>query len=297
MNKRIIVAQDVIENMTYNLLNGSEKGTTTYIDDIDQAWTFRKGEVNIITGYANEGKSMFLRQLCLIKGLEEKKKFCFYTPEDMPAEFFFDELIHTLSGKSTDKDNPFCISPEEYIKCYEKINNIFTLIHISSPDNTVENIVKQWKTMLDHYAFIIDPYVRLTRSNKSPERDDLHASYLMGILNDFLIEHPDKIVFMVMHQQTPRRTDNGTYPEPNMYAVKSGGTFADTADNVLSIWRPNYAKDKLDTQVHFTSQKIKKQKLTGIPQTVKFRFNRKKNRYADFNNENIDIYDFSKHIK
>ena len=53
---------------------------------------------------ANEGKSEILKQICLIKSLEENKKFVFYSPEDFPPEEFYDGMIHTLSGMSTDKD-------------------------------------------------------------------------------------------------------------------------------------------------------------------------------------------------
>ena len=42
-----------------------------------------------------------------------------------------------------------------------------------------------------------------------------------------------------------------------MYRIKGGGSWSDGFDNVLSVWRPNYAKDKIDSEVQFASQKIK----------------------------------------
>ena len=53
--------------MLDNYRNGQERGTTTYIPAVDSAWTWRNGELNIWTGYQNEGKSMFLNQLVLLK--------------------------------------------------------------------------------------------------------------------------------------------------------------------------------------------------------------------------------------
>ena len=294
----LIKPQDVKIQMDQDLIYGLERGTTTYIKELDEAWTWRNGEVNIHSGYSNEGKGTFIRFISLIKALEEKKKFIFYAPEDGPAQWFFNELIHTLSGKSTDKDNYNFIGVDLYNYCFDLIRNLFIFHKRKSPENTIENLIKDWENHIkkeDIYGFIIDPYVRLTRSNQAPERDDLYAGYLMGMLTDFTGDYYNCSVHMVMHQQTPKRTLEGYYPPPNMYAVKGGGTFADTADNILSAWRPFYAKDKLNTEVHITSEKIKKQKLVGIPQTLKFSFDRKTNRYCHYGTTE-SLYNFSKFL-
>ena len=297
MNK-IIRPQDVIDDMMYDLVNGLDKGTTTYIQDFNESWSWRSSEVNLWTGIANEGKSTWMRFLCLIKALEENKKFCFFAPEDAPAKSFFDDLIHTLAGKSTDKDSKEFIGVDLYEKCYHLIKDLFSFIYIKPPKNTIENIVIEWEKMYQEgvYGFIIDPFVRMSKSKDCPERDDLAAAYLMSILTDFGREHKDVSIHMVMHQGTPKRLETGLYPEPSMYAIKSGGTYADMADNIISVWRPLYAKNSLDTEVRIKSQKIKKQKLVGVPSETKFRYSRKKNRYTEFTNEEQDIYNFDKWI-
>src|SRR5690606_2578445 len=114
------------DDMQTDLQQGKEKGTSTYITGLDDCWTWRMGEFNIWTGYSNEGKSQFLRYLSLVKAIEERRKgedwtFAFYAPEDYPAKEFFDDLIHTAAGRSTDKDNPNFIGKELYRTTYEKI--------------------------------------------------------------------------------------------------------------------------------------------------------------------------------
>ena len=52
-------------------------------------------------------------------------------------------------------------------------------------------------------------------------------------------------------------------------------------DNVLYVWRPERALDFASTEVMFGSQKIKKQKLVGIPSDItNINFRRKENRYT-----------------
>ena len=84
---------------------------------------------------------------------------------------------------------------------------------------------------------------------------------------------------LVMHQTTPRKEKDGNYPPPSLYQIKGGGTFADSTDNSISVWRPNRATDPNDTTVIIKTDKIKKQKLVGVPFEIEIDFNRKKNRY------------------
>jgi twinkle protein len=59
----VFEVNDVMESMLDGFKNGQERGTTTYIPEVDNAWTWRPQEVNIWTGYQNEGKSLFLNQV------------------------------------------------------------------------------------------------------------------------------------------------------------------------------------------------------------------------------------------
>jgi len=122
---------------------------------------------------------------------------------------------------------------------------------------------------------------------KPGEREDLYISRFMAQLKRFAVEF-DLSINLVAHQLTARANekDGGRYYKPTLNNIKGGGTFADKADNVLIVWRPNRALDFKDPQVIFGSQKIKKQKLVGIPQEIDdIIFNIRSNRYT-FQGEN-----------
>ena len=109
----------------------------------------------------------------------------------------------------------------------------------------------------------------------------------MSNLKRFAVEY-ELSVNLVAHQNTPKKNekDDGRYFKPQLNNIKGGGTFADKADNVLVVWRPNRAIDFTCNQVIFSSQKIKKQKLVGYPQDVDYiNFDIRTNRYC-FNGEN-----------
>ena len=289
----VLTMADCIGRMRDDLIKGKEKGTTTYIEPLDQAWTWRLNEFNIWTGYSNEGKSLFLRFICLIKAINEGWKFAFYAPEDYPANEFFDDIIHTASGYSTDKDNPNFIRTELYNKMYERLKDLFYFVYIKPPKNSLVKVLQSFIPLIEKEGVkgcIIDPIIKVARPKEYMNADDKYAAYATTLCTDFCRQF-NVSLNLVMHQLTPRLQENGLYPKPSMYNIKGGGTWTDGTDNILGLWRPSYARDKMDDEVKFTSHKIKKQKLVGIPQDVDFRFNRKTNRYVDWNTKQ-DIFDF-----
>lgn len=296
--KVIFTMDDCSDEMFRYLKEGRDKGSTTYIDGginakLDNAWTWRLREFNVWSGYANEGKSAFIRMLCLVKAIMDKWPIAFYAPEDYPAAEFFDELIHTASGHTTDKDNPGFIGNKLYKQVMDQIKEYFYYVYLRPPYNSLLSILKQFIPLIKEKGVkvcVLDPLLKVTRPKQYIGNDAQYMAYITTICTDFSREF-NVSLHLVTHQLTPRLQENGLYAKPNMYMIKGGGSLADGADNVLSTWRKNYAADKLDTEVIFTSQKIKKQKLVGVPQDIPFRFDRKKNRFVSFDGE-FDVFNF-----
>lgn len=283
----VFQASDIKQSLVDGFYNGVERGTTTYIPSVDKAWTWRNGEVNIWTGYQNEGKSLFLNQLACLKAAMEGWKFAVFSPENMPMNDFFNDIIEMYVGKSTD---PAYRSNQMYIEQYEEaidfVDKHFFLIY-PRKNFLLETILDRAKTLIRQKgirSFIIDPYNTIQHKMRSGEREDLYISRFMSELKRFAVDN-DVSVHLVAHQITPRKGDDGRYPKPDINSIKGGGTFADKADNVMFVWRPNRAISFSDKFVTFGSQKIKKQKLVGIPQDIEgIEFNIKEQRYY-FNNE------------
>ena len=292
--KSILKMEDCLDDMVYDLLHGKERGSSTYINKLDDAWTWRLGEFNIWTGYTNEGKSLFLRFISLVKAIKDKWRFAFYAPEDYPAKEFFDDLIHTGCGKTTDPMMPGgAVKEVTYRKVANQIKDYFYFVYIKPPENTLDNIIREFDALIDSEGIkgcIIDPIIKLSRPKEFMQADDKYAAYVTTLCTDFA-RTTNISLNLVMHQLTPRLQENGLYPKPTYYNIKGGGTWVDGTDNVLSVQRPLYARDKIDDEVIFTSQKIKKQKLVGIPQEIKFRFDRKKNRYINYESK-VGVFDF-----
>lgn len=278
----IFQQSSVRESMLDGFRNGQERGTTTHIDTIDPAWTWRNGEVNIWTGYQNEGKSLFLNQLATLKAAIDGWKFAVFSPENFPLNDFYNDIIEMYIGKSSD---PYYKSSQmeesEYVEAMDFCDKHFFLIY-PKKNFTLESIFERTKFLVKTKgirSLIIDPYNTIQHKLRSGEREDLYISRFMSELKRFAIEQNISI-HLVAHQVTPQKDDSGRYYKPDVNRIKGGGTFADKADNVMTIWRPERALDFSDRNVVFASQKIKKQKLVGRPQEIAgIDFNIKEHRY------------------
>jgi twinkle protein len=287
------------ESMLETFKKGKVPGSKTYMRDIDniecngyrnKLWSWRPGELNLWTGYNNEGKSQALIFLCVLKAINENWKFAFFSPENYPPDEFFDDIIHTMLGKTTDKNHKsFDMTEREYLDAFERIKGNFFFVYPEDkegrPDFSIENIEKIFEYLIFEEsvkAVVVDPYLKIRHEMMPGEQEHLYASrFMMDRIN--FTRKQNVSYHLVMHQTTPRKNSDGNYPPPNSYAIKGGGTFADSADNCLSVWRPFRGTDPNSTLVTIKSDKIKKQKLVGMPHEIEIDFDRQKNRYVSLN--------------
>lgn len=268
--------------------NGQSRGTTTYFSNIDACWTHKKGEVTIWTGYNNEGKSLLLKQLLLLKSYYEGWKHAIYSPEEMPFSDWYTDLIESYIGKSADRyqlrfNN--LMSENELLEGIDFVNEFFFSVY-PNDDQSLDEILKKFSYLVRKKnidTIVIDPYNQIQHDMRNGEREDLYISRFMSRLKKFAVDH-NVAVHLIAHQVTPSFSKGENFPEPNLYKIKGGGTFADKADNILAVWREFRNTDQSNTEVKFISQKIKKQKLVGVPDCTVLNYNRNKNRYL-YNNE------------
>jgi twinkle protein len=295
------------DSMLQNFRKGKEAGSKTYVRDLDQIssggiqnkmWSWKAGEFNLWTGYNNEGKSQFLIFLCVLKAINEGWKFAFFSPENYPPDEFFDDIIHTIIGKSTDRFyKNFDVSEQEYLNAFDMVKDSFYFVYPEKngvPDFTIDQIESVFEFLVwekDVKAVVVDPYIKIRHEMTAGEPEHLYASRFMMDRINFTRKN-NVSYHLVMHQTTPRKEKDGNYPPPSLYQIKGGGTFADSTDNSISVWRPNRATDPNDTTVIIKTDKIKKQKLVGIPFEITIDFNRKKNRYMG--KDGFDYFDNAK---
>lgn len=278
----IITIADVESEMMDMYDNGLEKGTTTYYPSIDRMWRWRLTETNIWTGYNNEGKSQIINELSLVKCLLDGWPIGAYTPENMPPQYFYEHMVHVLCGKTTDKDRSERLPRELYIKAIRYLSDKIFVIAPESGRAKLPELLEQFKFLIYRRGvriINIDPLMKLIPQES--DRADYYASDFMGELGYFA-KSMGVAINLVAHQRDPERDKDGlNFKKPNLYRIKGGGTFADAADNVLVVHRPNRASDPKDPGVDLYSDKIRFEKLVAPKGTCSLEFDWRSQQYID----------------
>ena len=68
----------------------------------------------------------------LARAFFDDEKIAVFSPEEFPADEFYDDLIHTLIGKSTDRYDKHIMSRAEYDEAIDIIKKKFFYVY---PEN------------------------------------------------------------------------------------------------------------------------------------------------------------------
>lgn len=280
--KDVVTLDDVNHKMDYNFDNGTSMGETTYFPEIDEAYRMKRGEITLVHGIANHGKSTFLYHLLVVKAIKDGYKFGIFSPENLPEEEFYTDLVEIYIGKTSKKGVEGRMSREEFNAGKSFINNHFFLIYPQNDAPTPEYINNRFRELIIKRGIdgcVIDPYNQLDNDiKKTGGREDQYISLFATQIKRFAIEMK-VFYFVVAHPKGGLSKVDKDYECPDVYELAGGAMWSNKFDNIFAIHRPNRTSDPKDSIVHFVSQKIKKQKTCGKPGTVILNYLFKTNRY------------------
>lgn len=268
--KDLILCADVKEKIIYTFENGTSRGETTHFPLIDKHFRHKRGEITLMHGIGNHGKSAMLMQLLLIKAIKDNYKYGVFSPENMPAEEFYKDLIHSYIGKSTEKHHDNQMTKLELEKAMDFVNDHFFLIYPEKMP-TPEYINHRFRELIIKHNIdgcVIDPYNQLDNDiMKKGGREDQYLSGFLTNCKKFAVEQ-DVFYYIIAHPKSGIKRDGLDYECPNVFDLAGGAMWNNKCDNILVTHRPFYTSDKSNPSTYFKSQKIKKQKLNGVPGDV-----------------------------
>lgn len=273
-------ADTIWERMKYSFKNGKERGKTTHFKSFDENFKWKKGELTLIIGRPNSGKTEFMLQLMLLKSFYDGWKWGVFSPENYPGEEFYDSLIHSFIGQTTD---PFFknyqMSLEDYEAGYNFVRKHFFYVYPET-SHSIEEVSSNFLFLIENESIngtFIDPFNQLFIENYS-SRDDQYLSKFLTERKKLSVKY-DMCDVISSHPKNMSKNKNGEYDVPDIYDIAGGAMWSNKVDNIISVHRPNYINDPKDTTVEIHVKKIKKQKLVGVPGMSVFDFNRAQGRY------------------
>ena len=278
----VVFLKDISDKILYTYEHGTSRGETTHFPKIDEHFRHKRGEITLMHGIGNHGKSQMILQLLLIKSMKDGYKYGIFSPENMPVEEFYKDLIHAYVGKSPERFHTNRMSEKELEDGMNFIGDHFFLIYPKDEAPTPEYMNRRFRELLIKQAIdgcVIDPYNQLDNDmTKKNNREDQYLSMFLTNAKRFAVEN-NLFYYIITHPRGNLSKDGVDYECPNVFDLSGGAMWNNKCDNILVTHRPYYTSNKESTDVHFKSQKIKKQKLNGIPGDVTLFFDRMTGRY------------------
>jgi len=288
--KDVIYLDNVRDSMLASFKTGASQGETTHFKLIDEHFKWKRGELTLMHGIMNQGKSTMIMQMCLMKAVFDNYKYAFFSPEQDPPDDFYDDLIHMYIGQSTQYGYSNQMTEAEYIKGMDFIKDHFFYIYPENESPTPEYINARFVELIKKHKIdgcVIDPYNQLDNDiKKSGGREDLYLSTFLSKQKRLAQTHQIFMIIITHPKGTLTKNSNRDYEMPNIYDLSGGAMWSNKCDNVLCTYRPYFTSDYERRDVQFVSQKIKKQKLCGKPGTVELIFKRGSMRYYEMNGQN-----------
>lgn len=279
--KDVIFGEDVKGEALDIFNNGYQSVRGIGVDDIDNFFKLKEGEITLLTGYGNYGKSTFMGWKLLMRILLFGEKFAFFSPENNPSEFYHD-LVEILLGARCEPGNPNRPSKEEYEYAYDFISRYIFYVYPKSLAPTPEYIKERFLELIIKEGVkgvIIDPFNQLSNDYKGVGgRTD---KYLETFLSDCArFSQQNNIYLMVVaHPVKGRKDETGNYPCPDVFEIADGAMWNNKMDNIIVYHKPFHQSQPDSDVCEFHSKKIRRQKVVGRRGVSTFNYQRSTRRY------------------
>lgn len=285
--KDVLFGEDVKTEALLLYDNGYEDAETTEVREIDEFWKWKKGELTLLSGIGNYGKSTFLKYLLLIKTMRKGYKWALFAPEDYPAHEFYHDLVEMYLGCDMTPKNINRDSKETYSMIYDLVSKHFFFVYPKDISSTPEYIKERFLELIIKEKIngvVIDPFNQLDNDySKSGGRDD---KYLEIVLADFKrFAQVNNIPFIIVaHPNKMKKDGTGNYECPDVFDLSGGAMWNNKMDNILIYHRPMRGTNPDLTNCELHSKKIRRQKTVGRVGTLSFNLKRYSRRFL-FGNE------------
>lgn len=273
----IYYLQDIFPSMLENFRNGVPLSPTTRFKEMDTYFRWKKGELNLFVGYGNHGKTFFALQLMLTKSIWDGWKWAIFSPENYPANDFFDDLVEMYVGKWLNM-----MSVEEYTEaCHFLSEHIYYVYPEDTHDvNSINERFRHLVLKKGVDGVMIDPFNQLDHNQKAFQREDQYLSDVFKDLKRFALLN--NVCFnIIAHPKNPTYAQDKSLPVVDMYDIAGGAAWGNKMDNIISYYRPNFHVDKNDPNVVIHIQKLKRKRTGGKLGQFPIRLNWNKKRYEE----------------
>lgn len=219
---------------------GLARGESTGFPEVDALYTIVPGQLCVVTGIPNMGKSAFIDHVMVNLAVQKDWRFAICSFEN-PPEVHIAKLCQLYSGKPFFDGPMERMSKEECGRSRSWVNDHFTFLYQSDGEQSpIEDIIDRLRASVLRYGIrgaIIDPANFVDRPKDSNETE--WVSEALTKIKVFAMAY-DIHIWFVAHPYKLRRGEDGKYTIPGGYDISGSAHWFNKADIGLTVHRPDF---------------------------------------------------------
>lgn len=261
---------------------GMASGVATGWPNVDKLYSVVPGQLSIITGIPNSGKSSWLDALTINLAISYGWRFAAFSPEN-GKEAHATKLIEARVEMPADPKAHRRMSFDTFKSGAKWVNNHYTFIESADAMPTLGWILERATDAVLRYGIkglIIDPWNRIEKKlGERQSETDYVAESLPKILR-FAANYGVHVWLVVHPKQQQKNQKTGKIDAPSLYDMAGSAHFVNMCDNGIVIHR----SDSIDDTTEVLLRKVRF-KHVGKRGETKLRYDISSGRFAPLEEE------------
>ena len=218
--------------------NGPEPGAVTGWANLDAVVNFGTGQLALVTGRSNDGKSEWVDELVLRLMLRTGWNAAFWTPENGLLDHSR-KVIEKLTGRDFVHRGTSGVQPAQYALCKRWMNRRLCWLDLPFDQLHLDIILERCRTMVRKFGIrilVLDPYNFIEKENNSTRSENAWDSHVVGALREFARSH-DVLVILVAHPRKVEMQLDGRKRRITMEDISGTADFGNKADYCFCVDR------------------------------------------------------------
>ena len=218
--------------------NGPQPGVPTGWKNFDRIVSFAPGQLALITGRTNDGKSEWLDELVLRLLLRTDWNVGYWSPENTLMDHAR-KLIEKLADRSFDNRQNLGVSYSQFLQCKRFMQERMAWIDLPFSEQRLETLQARALTLVRKMGIrmlVLDPYNFILKENNAQRSENAWDSYVIGSLRDFAIKN-NLLIFLVAHPRKVEMMLDGRKRRITLEDISGTADFGNKADYVFCVDR------------------------------------------------------------
>jgi twinkle protein len=261
-------------------------GETTHYPEFDKIFKWKRREINLWFGYGNFGKTQVFLDKALTKSMYDDWVWAIFCPENFPATDFYIDLIEMYTGRHIDGRLGNKMTADELDEAIKFLTKHFIYVY---PDEVqdLDTLHILFRSLILRHGVdgvLIDPWNQL--DHIIDNREDLYLSKAFKEIKKFSLLN--NISYnIIAHPKTTTPNKDGELPKIEVWHIAGGQMWRNKMDNIISVERPDWNRDKTSGWTRIETHKIKRRRTGGMLGECDFDYLVRQSRYTEKNSDVI----------